>query len=159
MVRPWCIVYSDEALHDRDLADDVHSADVIEEFASLPRFLRQVSLRVSGCSRFYFFFFPTSRSARCRQAAGALDSFAGTGPTSREEKPNRGAHTSGCPPTNRPSTGPSPLDENAGLQQVARHLYSAELEEPTRTAILPAYQQGLPFEEMAGYLSREGGRK
>jgi RNA polymerase sigma-70 factor (ECF subfamily) len=123
------------ALGDPSLADDIHQQVFIEAFRDLPGFAGRSTVRtwLFGIARHRVL----DAAKRRRRARAHLDIAAGADL-----------------PDPRPSPGEG-LDD-AGLQ-VALVACLAALDEPSRTAVLLRYQQGLTYEEMAEVCGEKAG--
>ncbi|HEX7838625.1 MAG TPA: sigma-70 family RNA polymerase sigma factor [Kofleriaceae bacterium] len=127
--------YSREALRDDALADDVHQQVFTEAFRDLPRFAGRSSVRV--------WLFAIARHR-------VLDAV-----KQRRRTRDRFADLEAVDP---PDLGRSAVDmvDDARLYE-ALAASIAELDEPSRTAVLLRYQQGFTFDDMADICGEKAG--
>ena len=127
--------YCREALRDDALADDVHQQVFIEAFRDLPRFAGRSPMRI------WLFAIAHHRVLdavkKRRRAQDRFDDLEADDP---------------------PDPGPSAVDRIDDAQLYEALVASvAELDEPSRTALLLRYQQGFTFEDMADICGEKAG--
>jgi RNA polymerase sigma-70 factor (ECF subfamily) len=127
--------YCREALRDGALADDVHQQVFIEVFRDLPRFAGRSPMRVWLFAIAHHRVLDAVKQRRRTQ--DRLDDLDTVDPV---------------------DPGPSPI-ETIDDAQLSEALVAsiAELDEPSRTAVLFRYQQGFTFEDMADICGEKAG--
>jgi RNA polymerase sigma-70 factor (ECF subfamily) len=122
-------------LHDAQIADDVHQQVFIDVLRALSSFQRRSTLRA--------WLFAIARN-RMLDAAKAR----------RRAKARVVEADPGDPPDPRP--GPGAVIDDLRLEQALVECL-AQLDEPSRTAVVLRYQQGFTFEEMAAICNEKPG--
>src|SRR5215510_9477203 len=127
--------YCREALRDATLADDVHQQVFIEAFRDLPRFAGRSPMRVwLFAIAHHRVLDAVKQRRRTQDRLDDLDTVAPVDP------------------------GPSPIETIDDAQLYEALVASiADLDEPSRTAVLLRYQQGFTFEEMADICGEKAG--